>query len=307
MEITGNTFFFEWETSLMVWLQENLGPLGVRFGSFFTAFGESICMILIIGLIYWGIDKKFGKYLMINLFSVSLFGAMIKNVALRRRPYFDHEKIQCLRPVEKGDIYDISLQGFSFPSLHAANSITLYSLLGGFTKVKVLKIICWILPFFVGLSRVIIGVHYPTDVLVGWAFGLLMMFLMDLLMKKVKDSKWVFGILLVCALPGWFFCKSSDFYTGYGLLVGMFLATTFEKKYVKFGPAKDYLFVLLRVVGGGVVFVALSFLTKLPFPEELLSASTFLSLLIRALRYAVMSFVAFGVYPLCFNKGKLDL
>ena len=53
--------------------------------------------------------------------------------------------------------------------------------------------------------------------------------------------------------------------------------------------------------------MALSFLTKLPFPAEMLSSGTFVSLLIRALRYAVMSFVAFGVYPLCFNKGKLDL
>lgn len=307
MEITGNTFFFEWEASLMIWLQGNLGSFGVRFGSFFTAFGESIAMILIIGLVYWGIDKKFGKYLMINLFSVSLFGTMIKNIALRRRPYFDHEKIQCLRPVEKGDIYDISLQGFSFPSLHAANSITLYSLLGRYIKVNVLKIICWLLPFFVGLSRVIIGVHYPTDVLIGWVFGLVMMLLMDLLMKKVSDNIKIFLILMICALPGWFFCKSTDFYTAYGLIIGMALASVFEEKYVNFGPAKDYFFVLLRVAGGGAIFIALSSLLKLPFPEELLSSATFVSFLIRTLRYAVMAFVAFGVYPMCFNKGKLDL
>jgi membrane-associated phospholipid phosphatase len=48
---------------------------------------------------------------------------MAKNIALRRRPYFDHESIHILRVVEpEADIYDIAAQGYSFPSGHSTNA-----------------------------------------------------------------------------------------------------------------------------------------------------------------------------------------
>ena len=67
---------------------------------------------------------------------------MVKNIFLRRRPYFDHSGIQCLKPVERGaDIYDISAQGYSFPSGHSTNGVTLYTSLGRYKKNRVLMII----------------------------------------------------------------------------------------------------------------------------------------------------------------------
>ena len=307
MEVIGNTFYFDWEVSLMVWIQQHFGAAGGKLAVFFTEFGEPLILILVGGLIYWGIDKKFGKYLMANVFAVSLFCPMLKNIARRRRPYMDNEAIQCIRPAESGDIYDVPLQGFSFPSIHAANTIVLYTRIGTFLKNKALKIICLILPFLIGLSRVILGVHYPTDVLCGWLIGALLMLLVDLLVKKTGDVKKTILILLIIAFPGFFFCKSSDFYTAYGLTLGMLLATVFEEKKVNFQPAKNLLFALLRVIAGGIIFLTLSSLSKLPFPKELLSSATTAAFLIRMLRYAVISFLLFGIYPLCFNKGKLDL
>lgn len=307
MEITGNTFYYDWEVKLMVWLQAHAGAFGVKLASFFTQFGEPLILILIFGLFYWGFDKKYGKYIAVNVFSVTLFGPMIKNIALRRRPYFDHESIKCLRPVEAGDIYDISLQGFSFPSLHAANSVNMYTLVGRYLKSKTIRIICAVVPFLVGVSRFVIGVHYPTDVLAGWAIGLLMMLVVDLLLKILPDFKWIFPIFLAAAFPGFFFCKSADFYTAYGILLGTFIAFSFEDRYIRFKPAKNYMFALLRVIIGGAIFVGFSSLLKLPFPKVLLETPSTAAFLIRTARYTVNSFIIFGLYPLCFGKGKLDL
>ena len=307
MEITGNTFFFGWEVDLMVWLQSQLNAFGIRLAAFFTQFGEPMILILVVGLFYWGLDKKYGKYLAVNLFTVCLWGSMIKNVVLRRRPYFDHESVNCLKPVEKGDIHDISLQGFSFPSLHSANATALFQLVARYIKNNAAKAVLWVLPLLVGISRFTLGVHYPTDVLAGWFFGALVVLLIDVLLKILPDSRWLYVILLVSGLPGFFFCKSTDFYTSYGLILGSALAFMFERKYVQFKNAKSYWFALLRLFGGFAVFAGLSTLLKLPFSKEMLESATTASFLLRTVRYAVTAFVMLGVYPLCFGKGKLDL
>jgi undecaprenyl-diphosphatase len=68
----------------------------------------------------------------------------------------------------------------SFPSGHSMFSavvyLTLGALLSQLVKERVLKayflgVACF-LTFVVGLSRVYLGVHYPTDVLAGWSAGL---------------------------------------------------------------------------------------------------------------------------------------
>jgi undecaprenyl-diphosphatase len=68
----------------------------------------------------------------------------------------------------------------SFPSGHAMLSATVFltlgALLGRFVHQRVLKayflLVAVTLTLLVGLSRVYMGVHYPTDVLAGWTAGL---------------------------------------------------------------------------------------------------------------------------------------
>ena len=68
----------------------------------------------------------------------------------------------------------------SYPSGHSMLStvayMTLGTLLAGLVEQRIIKIyflsLALLLSFLVGISRVYMGVHYPTDVLAGWTAGL---------------------------------------------------------------------------------------------------------------------------------------
>ncbi len=302
----GNTFFFTWEPALMVWLQSHLGSFGITLTTIFSMFGEEMATILVLGFCYWSWKKELGKFIGRNACVAMVANPMIKNVFLRLRPYMVCPEVKCLKPVDSSaDIMDVAAQGYSFPSGHSSGSVANYTSIGAFLKKKWAWAVGILIPLLVGLSRFCVGVHFPTDVLFGWALGLCVVMLVPFFQKKF-EKRWVFYlIILLLAVPGWFYCKTNDFYTSYGMMVGFFAGDLFEEKYVKFKNTKCWWKMILRVLGGGAVYFALNALLKMPFSSSFLHAGTFLSYLVRAIRYAVILFVDVAIYPLCFDRiGK---
>lgn len=67
-----------------------------------------------------GYKKDLGKRIATYAISSLIISISLSNIVMRRRPYFDHNKIKCLKPrSDEGDIYDTVAQGFSFPSGHS--------------------------------------------------------------------------------------------------------------------------------------------------------------------------------------------
>lgn len=294
----GNTFYFNWEPALMVWLQNILGDAGASIATFVTMLGEETVMVAILGFIYWCYDKKFGIYVGTNLMVGLVANPMIKNIFLRYRPYMVHPEVKCLKPVHEGDLYDPLLQGFSFPSGHTSNSSTMYFSLPVYEKKKWLVAIGILIPFFVGLSRVCLGVHYPTDVMAGWLLGAVVVAVLTFLQKKIQVKWKLYLLITLLTIPGCFYCTSNDYFTCLGMMIGFFAAALFEEKYVQFENTKDWKKSIIRVVGGLAVFLIANVVLKALFGfinvEEIAN-------LLRVIRYGVLVFITMGIYPVLFK------
>ena len=308
MAASGNTFFFPWEVSLMEWLQGHIGSAGISMFSFFSMFGEELMLILILGFVYWSYDKRLGRTVGLSAIMGLVWNTMVKNVALRRRPYFDHKGIKILRVVDpEADIYDIAAQGYSFPSGHSTNAASVYGALAVNLRRRWVTVVAIVISLLTGVSRFVVGAHYPTDVMVGWLLGVVSVMIVRLLESRVKNTLALYGILLVTSVPGFFYCKSTDYFTSMGILIGFMGATLVDGRFVHFENTRKPVWMVVRVLGGMAVYFALNTALKMPFSGEFLNSGSMAALMVRFARYTIITFVAFGIYPMLFKlEGRLE-
>ncbi len=261
-------------------------------------------LVAVMGFLYWGRNKEYGKFVGVNVLIANIWNPLLKNAVMRLRPYFvPGYDVKLLRLIDSGaDAMDVAAQGYSFPSGHSASAVAAYgSLAVGGKKRRLLWVPAVVLPLLVGFSRVYVGAHYPTDVLAGWLLGAVIVALIPWLRRKIRNRRLFRAVLLLSAVPGLFFCTSNDFFSSFGMLIGFVFAEPFEAKYVRFENTSSILRCVLRTLGGGLLFFGLNEALKLPFPESLLIAGGPASQLIRTLRCAVDIFAVVGVYPMLFR------
>ncbi len=298
----GNVFYFDWEVNLIEWLQNTMGSVGEGIAKALSFVGDETMMLMVLLIMLFCYRKEAGKRCALTILTATMWFPMIKNLVLRIRPYIAHQdKIKALSIVEKdADPFDSIQQGFSFPSGHSANTVALYGSIARELRKRWMWFLAIAVPLLVGLSRFMVGVHYPTDVLAGWAVGLLAIGFCVLLEKKVKNEWLRFLILFVISVPGIFWCSSRDYYSSLGLLTGMLIAVPFEKKYVNYQDTRNYWAMILRITGAFLLYYALNTVLKLPFSKEWLDSGTLGANLVRTARYTVILLVVFGVYPMVF-------
>ncbi len=97
-----------------------------------------------------------------------------------------------LRPEENLRLAEVHYQ--SFPSGHAANSMIVYlglALLAfGHPDHRRRAIAgALLLTFLIGLSRPMLGVHWPSDVVAGWSFGALWLLLVLAIGERIRPAR----------------------------------------------------------------------------------------------------------------------
>jgi undecaprenyl-diphosphatase len=87
---------------------------------------------------------------------------MLKNVLVRERPYMTHAAIVCTgKPLDR----------FSFPSGHTLHAVSFTVIACACAPMLALVLVP--AAVLIALSRVVLGLHYPTDVLAGALLGAL--------------------------------------------------------------------------------------------------------------------------------------
>ena len=146
-------------------------PLTVVFG-FFSAFGETAVVAAFIILTYWLSNRRTGEQVIAAALVSIPANVALKLTVSRPRPYIAG-KVSLLEV--EGPLLSTTTESLganmSFPSGHAqmtSNFLTSVSLRAKRVWVYILSAAFVLL---VVCSRMYFGVHYPTDLLAGFALG----------------------------------------------------------------------------------------------------------------------------------------
>ena len=145
-----------------------------------TALSNPVTIIILTGLSLVGLIWQYKKSLFLvgTIGGSTLLNVILKNIFRRARP--EHYRF-------------IEETGFSFPSGHAMGSMSFY----GFFIILVLNsklsktykyiisIILGLIIFLIGISRIYLGVHYPSDIVGGYLISFIWLNIVYELMRKV--------------------------------------------------------------------------------------------------------------------------
>lgn len=135
-----------------------------------------ICLLMFIMFCYKK-DKRFLYLVLIIIFS-TCFNLIVKFIVGRERPSMLY--------------WLIEESNYSFPSGHSMTAMVLYGCVCYFInrcfinkKYKiVINCLLWGLICLIGLSRIYLGVHYFSDVVGGYLYGLIVLFVSKLYLER---------------------------------------------------------------------------------------------------------------------------
>lgn len=148
--------------------------------------GVTVLCVLVVAVVGYLLQQR--AYGAMWLMLTAAVGGMGLSFALKH--FFGRERPDVV-------LHRVTVHSPGFPSGHAMLSavvyLTLGTLLAQIARQRTSQIYCLtvalVLTFLIGLSRIYLGVHYPTDVLAGWAAGLAWTLLCWLIARAVQRRR----------------------------------------------------------------------------------------------------------------------
>jgi membrane-associated phospholipid phosphatase len=160
---------FGFDTTVLLWLHQWANPVLDAVMIKVTTLGnpEFVVVVVVFGLgwLWWRQHRLEAK-----VFAIACLGALILNQGL---------KLCFAKPRPQLWTRLIAESSYSFPSGHALGSLVLYGFLAYILSIQFPRFAHWIygvaagIIAAIGVSRLYLGVHWPTDVVAGYAVGFL--------------------------------------------------------------------------------------------------------------------------------------
>lgn len=281
-------------------------PVLDSFFQWITYFGQEICILAVICLFYWCLDKRFAYRLGFIYFSAGLCIQTLKITFRIPRPWIlDPE----FHPVASAVP---AATGYSFPSGHTQGGTCLFVPLALRSRKFWQKCLCILMFLAIGFSRMYLGVHTPKDVFTAMAVSLFFTAIIwkfgDSLLEENRYTKMISVILLILSCLTAFYalllfrqniievkyaadcCKAAG--AGLGFAAGFYL----ERTYLNFcSRCRNVSHLLQRMTIGLLLTLVLKLTLKFFLGDTL-----FMELL---QYFFVVLFVMYG-YPFLFTKMK---
>ncbi len=288
---------FNFEIEILKWLEGlRTSFLNVLFESI-TVLGEETLIILLVVALWFAVDKKLAQQVFfVTATSLSVNG-IIKNFAQVPRPFT--KGISCVR-VD-------TATGYSFPSGHTQGFATWSSFFAIKVKKIWLSVLVGVLITLVAVSRLYLGAHYPSDVIVAVVLGVSLSAFGNYLFVKVKDTKKLYlgTFLIMTPFTAYFLYVAdplfADLFKTFGMIGGMVVVSFLDEKTEPLSYEVAWWKKVIRIVLGVVIAVALKEVIKRMNVFEVMPISLFID----AIRYFVVVMAVGVLCPLLFKKIKL--
>lgn len=166
---------WQWGLDFIIFIQQIHGPALDSVFRALTSLGGEAFLFLLMSVVLWCVDFGWGVRLVILLLFSSYLNIDLKDLFRQPRP-FDFEPGVQLAAAEGR---------YGLPSGHSQSAVVVW----GYIAARVRKVWLWAavigLVILIGFSRVYLGVHFPTDVLAGWAIGAVLLVLYLALQPKL--------------------------------------------------------------------------------------------------------------------------
>lgn len=304
------------DIEILLWFQKIREALGFPFSIFIAVLSDVICYgaVVYAVLIYWCRNKKLGISL-ISIYGISvLINQFLKATFTVYRPWIKNSSITPSNYAIRG------ATGYSFPSSHAQSSAAINGTLAINKRKKNSFAINIFIIFFMAFTRLFIGVHTPTDVVVGMIIGILSIFIYYYYLRTIRNNPkrekqallLFFMITAICVLYALYksypetyidnklivdsITMKKDSMRSIGVFIAIFLGFFLEKKYVDFKTEVSHNAKTLRFVLGLLITAVIFGISRFVFP-------LFLSIeFSRFFESFILGIVLTFIYPYFFNK-----
>ncbi len=246
-------------SDLIKWIQSFHSDWLDQFFILVTMLGEEYFYIAILSMIYWNINKKTARFLVLILALSATVNGAIKEIVGQSRP---------IGEAGIRSIYTDTAEGASFPSGHTQNATAFFGSAGLVAKNPFLWIGFSILIVLVAISRLYLGVHWPLDVIAGIGFGIVCIIVGKLIYEKSeRDGEYLpYFVILALAVVSIFILNSSAYIKAVALLLGYLVGYFFEENFLQFDVRAPLITQIMKYFIGLVVTGAIFLGLKMILP-----------------------------------------